>query len=204
LNTWMQQRRTPDTQFRFEAINRGTRPARDVLVSISAKGNFEILPTQAQPKGTFSLPSCPKPPRGIWGPQGFADLEKLARQMRQQGLVSPTDLLRIGNLGPPAPRDPNKFYWKPTRPSTSTDKFVFVCAQWRHGGAPEGFTGEILFDPSQTNVTGALECIIQAENLSSPERLLVPVRMVVVRRCILDTAREGVDRLIMSKEGSLT
>jgi PIN domain len=202
LNTWMQQRRTPDAQFCFESINRGTRPARDVLVTILAKGNFEILPTQAQPEGTFSLPSCPKPPRGIWGPRGFAHLEKLARQIRQPGLVGPNaDLLR--NLRPPAPRDPNRFYWKP-KPSISTDKFVFECAQWRHGSAQEGFAGEIWFEPSQTNVTGALECIIQAENLSSAERLLVPVRMNVVRRSILDAAREAVDRLILSNEASLS
>ncbi len=52
----------------FEANNRGTRPARDVLVTISAKGNFDILPIQELPEGTFLLPSCPTPPRGLWGP----------------------------------------------------------------------------------------------------------------------------------------
>jgi hypothetical protein len=202
LNAWTQQRRTPDAQFCFEAINRGTRPARDVLVTILAKGNFEILPLQELPEGTFALPSCPTPPRGLWGPPGFAHFEKLARQIGQPGFLDPNvDLLR--HLRPPAPRDPNRFYPKSKR-AVSTEKFVFECQQWRHGGAAERFAGEIWFDPSEPNVTGALECVIQAENLSSAERLLVPVRMEVVRWSILDAARDAVDMLIISEKASLS
>jgi hypothetical protein len=202
LNTWMQRRRTPDAQFCFEATNRGTRPARDVLVTILAKGNFEMLPIEEPPVGTFSLPSCPTPPRGLWGPPGFASFGKLARQIGQPSLIRPeVDLLR--NLRPPAPRDPNRFYWKSKR-AVSTEKFVFECVQWRHGDAAERFAGEIWFDPSEPNITGALECIIQAENLSSAERLLVPVRMEVVRRSVLDAARDAVDLLIISEKASLS
>jgi hypothetical protein len=197
LNAWAQQRRAPDAQFCFEATNRGTRPARDVLVTIFAKGNFEILPLQKPPEGTFALPNCPTPPRGLWAPRGFAHFEKLARQMRQPGFLDPNvDILE--NLRPPTPRDPNRFYPK-SKHAFSTEKFVFECAQWRHGGAAERFAGEIRFDPSEPNVTGALDCVIQAENLSSAERLLVRVRMEVVRRSILDAARDAVDMLIVRR-----
>src|ERR1700737_3417349 len=65
----------------------------------------------------------------------------------------------------------------------------------------EGYGG--LAQPSPT-ITGALECVIQAENLSSAERLLVPVRMEVVRRSILDAARDAVDMLIISEKASLS
>jgi hypothetical protein len=200
FHSWMQQRRTDDTRFRFNATNQGTRPARDVLVTISVEGNFEILPTEERPDDEgFSLPAPPKPPLGIWGPAGFAQLEKLTRR----GFLTPrTEELRglADTLRPPRPRDPNAFYWK-RKPSVSTNEFVFECAQWRHGGKTEGFAGEIWFDPSQPQVTGVLECTVQADNLSSAERLKVPVRMAVERRSILDAARNAVDMLILFQGG---
>jgi len=200
FHSWMQPRRTDDAHFRFNATNRGTRPARDVLVTISVKGNFEILPTQERKDDeAFSLPAPPKPPRGIWGPPGFAQLERLT----QRGFFTPRkEELRglADSLRPPRPRDPNVFYWK-RRPSVSIDEFVFECAQWRHGGKSEAFTGEIWFDPSQPEVSGVLECMVQADNLSSAERLTVPVKMSVVRKSVLDAARNAVDMLILFQGG---
>jgi hypothetical protein len=44
LHSWLQQNQGPDAQFAFEASNHGARPARDVLVTITARGNFKIQP----------------------------------------------------------------------------------------------------------------------------------------------------------------
>jgi hypothetical protein len=46
--------------------------------------------------------------------------------------------------------------------------------------------------------------MIQAENLSSAERLLVPVRIKIVRRSIVDAARDALDMLIISEKASLS
>ena len=55
------------------------------------------------------------------------------------------------------------------------------CEQWRHGIEDQYFDVQVPFDPSQDRIEGAVECSIHAENLSAPQRLVIPIRVVVKR-----------------------
>ena len=74
-------------EFKFAAINEGTRPGKDVLVTIEAKGAFMVMPrpyrdpaAEDQPPEPLALPLPPSVPRGVWTPGGF--FEHLAAQMK--------------------------------------------------------------------------------------------------------------------------
>ena len=57
--------------FALAVVNEGTRPGRDALVNIVAKGNFKIRPPRTDDcdspeKKNLVLPHVPQPPRGRW------------------------------------------------------------------------------------------------------------------------------------------
>jgi hypothetical protein len=70
------------------------------------------------------------------------------------------------------------------------------CEQWRHGVDPKIFQGRIHLKDDQESASGALECRVDAENLSTPERLTVPVRITFVVRSSFELAAKAVDDLI--------
>ncbi|MBH5396416.1 hypothetical protein HZZ13_01115 [Bradyrhizobium sp. CNPSo 4010] len=195
-----------DNRFAFYAANTGSRPAKDVLVTVKAKGNFELVNREKDDDEPLVSEFQPPPtaPTGTWAPQGSFALSALARVPVVGAEVSqrPLDLLGLHSLHNfrDRKRDPNKFFWKP-RPDNGipVPQFVYECEQWRHGGDPESFWGYIWFSPDQDTVSGAIECEIQAENLTSPAKLLVPVRLTVARKSVLSTAEEKVEMLLKSK-----
>ncbi|MBH5372252.1 hypothetical protein [Bradyrhizobium glycinis] len=195
-----------DNRFAFYAANTGSRPAKDVLVTVKAKGNFELVNREKDDDEPLVSEFQPPPtaPTGTWAPQGSFALSALARVPVVGAEVSqrPLDLLGLRSLHNfrDRKRDPNKFFWKP-RPDNGipVPQFVYECEQWRHGGDPESFWGYIWFSPDQDTVSGAIECEIQAENLTSPAKLLVPVRLTVARKSVLSTAEEKVEMLLKSK-----
>jgi hypothetical protein len=75
-------------------------------------------------------------------------------------------------------------------------KFVYECEQWRHGGDPEPFWGHISFDPHDGKISGALECEIHAENLTTVAKLLVPVRLTIRRKNVLELAESKIALLL--------
>ncbi|MHC2336988.1 PIN domain-containing protein [Bradyrhizobium sp. USDA 4454] len=194
-----------DNRFAFYASNTGSRPAKDVLVTVKAKGNFEIVTREKdddEPLVVSEFQPPPTAPVGTWIPQGSFALSALTRAAAMAEVSQrPLDLLGLHSLHNfrDHKRDPNKFFWKP-RPDNGipVPQFIFECAQWRHGGAPECFWGYIWFNPDQDMVSGALECEIQAENLTSPAKLLIPVRLSVERKSILSIAEEKVALLLRS------
>ena len=78
-------------------------------------------------------------------------------------------------------RDPNGFYWKPRRPMVPGESFSLECDQWRHGVPEEYFPGQIFFDRDATDIAGALECRIHAENLSATIKKTIQVRITITR-----------------------
>jgi len=212
------QRATPVPTFTFLARNTGTRPAKDLLVTMEARGNFVIRPPkradrdddgeegQEKTLEALKLPSPPRPPRGEW-----LSSDPLGRSLRQfgdlqrsiQGTMGMTDLLarlhepsfRLPIVHPTA-RDPNAFYYKPNRPRKPLSTFSLECDQWRHDDAEESFSGEILVPAEQDIVSGALICRIQAENLSRSVEKLIPVRITISHISAYENAAKLIDALI--------
>ena len=92
-------------------------------------------------------------------------------------------------------RDPDAFYYKPDRPRVPVESFSLECEQWRHGIAEECFDGEVYAGSDQEEIQGALECEIHAENLSTPVKKIIPVRITVVRGSTKDYASKLVRNL---------
>jgi len=104
-------------------------------------------------------------------------------------LFSPPDIQR---------RDANKFYWKSRPPKrVPISNFVYEYEQWRHGGEPASFWGYIHFDPDEDEILGTLECEIEAENLTTVAKLLVPARLKLKKRSVLKLAENKVDHLAL-------
>jgi hypothetical protein len=194
----------------FWAVNGGTRPAKDTLVTIEAKGKLALMVPETKKQDedeslkqdedeSLELPRPPRAPRGRWEIQ---DPSKILHRMFQASNAMssilnvvrpfPSELL-IPRL--PRPRDPNDFYYKP-RPVAPVAEVNLECAQWRHGLEPEEFEVELHFDRSAAGaVEGAVEFRILAENLSGIQKLVVPVRITIREVPAYEAAENLVDRL---------
>jgi hypothetical protein len=193
------ERRSNAPRIRFWAENIGTRPAKDTLVTIEAKGELALMvPERKKPEADepLALPRPPRAPRGRWVDQDpFNMLHGAFGTAHALGSLFDARPLPLDLLKPPRPRDPNAFYYKPW-PEVPVPEVNLECIQWRHGVGPEEFEFEIHFDRTQAGtVEGALEFRIHAENVSGIEKLLAPVRITIreVRAC--ETAENLVQQL---------
>ena len=175
--------------FSFFATNEGSCPGKQVLVTITARGNFLVRPpresdgvdeTDAEDSAQeLVLPSPPKPPTGRWtsgyGAPLLGDMVRAVSAL--QHASNPLDLA-VASLVEPLElrRDPNKFYYKPDWSPTPSQSFSLECEQWRHGIAAEVFEGELWVEPGTKEVRGALEFEIHAANLRRPAKRVVQVR----------------------------
>ena len=76
-------------------------------------------------------------------------------------------------------RDRNSFYYKPNRSLEPADYVGLECEQWRHSADAEYFEVELSWEPGASEIKGALECAIHAENLSTPVKRVLPVRIAI-------------------------
>ena len=196
--------------FRFGATNEGIRPGKNILVIISSRGDFKIRPPQME--GEYSdtsgevgvqLAEPPKAPQGRWE-SSWSVLQTLAKGLltagsRQDQLPTISDglLARTDRR-----RDPDAFYYKPGEPIDFVELFMLECEQWCHGTDEEFFDGEIHIDGDSERISGALECEIYAENLSTPIRSITPVRIMTRRLSTRDYASELVTKLSVSARDS--
>ena len=194
--------------FTFSVSNEGSRPGNDALVLISAIGNFKIRPPAyvdkdleeepEQPK-RLALPHPPTSPKGQWK----SNVPSLGGLNTFLGIGAFAELWNPLSKGPnlnlpylptipttPYRRDPNNFYYKPGRPAEPQESFALECEQWRHQSGPELFVAELFFDDDTEPIRGALRCEIQAENLSTPTEVTVPVRVTINQA---DTKKYAID-----------
>ena len=153
LNVFLEEKTLPII-FSFSAANEGTRPGNDVLVTIKAKGNFQIRPPQNNKDSVeqddtdevLSLPLPPKPPEGKWATNSGRDrlidpsvLNKILTNLRD-GPISfrsfPYPLIDTSDF---IHSDPNKFYYKSSSSEVPAESFNLECKQWRHGVGAEIF-----------------------------------------------------------------
>ncbi|MCY4427842.1 MAG: PIN domain-containing protein [Halieaceae bacterium] len=217
------QHETPVLEFTFLAENIGTRPATDALITIEARGKFQIKPPsyndpdeeqegEDDTTGNLEAKELPRPPiapRGHWkdeivGQPGevLRNLNKLASSLEglpgfahiDPGLVEKP--FALPSFNPPASRDPNAFYYKPDLPSMPQDSFALECAQWRHDNQVEHFVVEIHVSTDQDEVKGLLVCRIQAGNLSKSVSSCIPIRIAITHVSAFEAARSMVETLV--------
>ena len=207
------------TGFRFSAVNEGSRPANDALITFKATGRIQICAPprrEDEMREPIQLPPAPSVPHGNWT-QSPAELfghtsevADLLRNFQRQ-----TDLMRSMLPGyalpiippikqpilPSVPkRDPNAFYYKPELPEVPTASFSLECEQWRHSLNPEVFDGDIHFDLNAGEISGALECVIQAENISDPVRKTVRIMITVTQVSASERAKALIKTLATRSE----
>lgn len=205
------QKEAPPLEFLFLAKNDGTRPATDCLVTVEARGCFQVMPPpykeddddeigEAQP-AKLSLP--PHPPTGLWRTMmGHHNLTEISRTFHQivegsrnlEGILNPPFVLP-SSVKSPRPRDSNEFYYKPDRPSIPLGSFSLECDNWRHSNEEVDFIGEIHVEPGQHEVEGALVCRIQAGNLSESVCKTIPVQVTISHISAFESAQKMVEDL---------
>lgn len=188
----------------IRASNTGARPARDALITINSMGNFRVRPTDGpdasapkKDKKPDDLPSPPAVPRGSWASKSFANYASIVRDIAGRDVFGQhvPDLSRHLFRDAEA-RDPNGFYYKPSRPRMLVSVYSLECDQWRHGNEPELFWGIIAWDRGQDDIKGALECRVEADNLSDPITKLLPVRIQIVRVSAFSAAEQIVESFV--------
>ena len=218
---WSLQRASKALSFSFIAMNRGTRPATDALITITAKGDFQVtVPSvdnwdnrqdaeadESEDLRGEALREPPVAPHGHWQSIGGINLDSLDVHALARSVSSILDTTRsisgIGKYGPlaslpqnPKPRDANSFYYKADRPSIPLDSFSIECEQWRHGDGDEDFVGELHVLSKHADVEGALLCRIHASNLSTPELKTIPVRVAVAYVSVRESTQRMVEGLL--------
>ena len=163
--------------FTVVAQNTGTKPAKDMLIQVSAPGHLAIRPyweddetTAAYVGARAALPSPPTLDFGLGSiASGLLDLRSRDGEHR---------------------RDPDVFYFREQRPWEPVPAYSLECEQWRHKTGPEYFVGEIFLGADGGDIRGALECVVHADNLPTPVRAAIPVRIAVEPLRALEQARE--------------
>ena len=221
IHHWSLQRDSLVLTFSFVAMNCGTRPATDTLITITANGDFQVkVPsaddwdngqdTEADESDDLkdeALPEPPVAPRGHWQYIGGFDLARLDAHALARSVSDILDTTRsiggIGKYGSPASlprlpqsRDANSFYYKPHRPSVPLGSFSLECEQWRHDDGEEYFVGELHVRGKHADAEGALLCRIQAGNLSTSELKRIPVRIAIAHVSAFQSAQQMVEGLL--------
>ena len=145
---------------------RHSMPARDALVEIVAEGNLRIRPHGEEHARFYSMMQEDR--------MSLPPLPKALRDFVPSGILS-----GLSAHGDRPRRDPNAFYYKPGPPDSPVASYTLECEQWRHGTSATHFDGELFVRQGDGEVRGALECVIHAENLATPVKAMVPVRIEV-------------------------
>ena len=207
---------TPALTFTFVAVNHGTRPAADALLTVTAKGNFQVKPpsidddddgvdTEDDDEKEGLLREPPVAPRGIWRSTSgvdFRKMEKLARSVANasHNLNAINNYRSLTGAARSTGRnDPNAFYYKPNRSAVPLDAFAVECEQWRHDDEEECFVGEIHFQREHNDIAGALVCHIQAGNLSTSKKMTIPVRIRTERVSAFKKAQQMVEGFLAKR-----
>ncbi len=187
-------------RFCFMVTNEGTRPGKDALLTIEAKGGIHITPasrvnaTAEKKRRSTNLPAPPEPPQGRWH-NPYSDAVNASASFAL-GLSHLTpDLGSRFDAAVRRERDPNELYWAEGRPVVSQSLFELKCEQWRHGVAAHHVEGAINVTCDEDVASGVLECCVHAENMSDAAVIRVPVRIAITHVPVLESARKLVAAL---------
>ena len=87
----------------------------------------------------------------------------------------------------PARHDPEAFYYEDWPPDVAVKRGALTCDLFRHRANEELFAFEILL-PEDSDVSGAVQCKVEAENLTEPVTRHVQVSRAIERYDLLEAA----------------
>ncbi len=93
----------------------------------------------------------------------------------------------------PEKHNPEGFYYDRWSKGKPTKRGALTCDLFRHQRGEEFFEIDVLF-PDDGDITGAVRCTVEAENLSKPVELLTPVSRKVEAYSLMAIADEMVER----------
>ncbi len=121
------------------------------------------------------------------------------RDRLRRSLIQPTDFARPISTDylrmplMPEKHDPERFYYDRWPKAKPTKRGALTCDLFRHQRGEEFFEVDVLF-PVDGDVTGAVRCIVEAENLTKPVELRIPVSRKVTAYSLVALADEMVER----------
>lgn len=89
--------------------------------------------------------------------------------------------------------NPERFYYDRWPKWTPTKRGALTCDLFRHFRGEEFFEIHVLF-PNDGDVTGAVRCTVEAENLTKPVELMIPVGRKIETYSIMAIADEMIQR----------
>ena len=191
-----------------EIANIGSRPGRDALIEIEARGEFKLrVPPASEdddPEALQPPPAPPVPSTGQWVTARISDdgsvreIGSVQAVMRGlQGVHAPFSANRFlppnfPDISGPTSRDPNGFYYKPDRPTFQTDTVILECPQWRHSTGPEPFHVEIVFPSDSNEIDGATDVRVHAENLTTITSRCIPIQATRNEKSVFELAGQWI------------
>lgn len=137
--------------------------------------------------------------RGV-GP--MSDMMRIAEEhdRLRRSLIQPTGIARPTYIDIPAIRmplmpekhNPEGFYYDRWPKGKPTKRGALTCDLFRHQRGEEFFEIGVLF-PEDGDVTGAVRCTVEAENLTKPVELLIPVSRKVEAYSLMAIANEMIE-----------
>lgn len=138
--------------------------------------------------------------RGV-GP--ISDVMRIAEghDLLGRSLFEPTGIARPAYLDispirlPPMPEkhDAEGFYYDRWPKAKPTKRGALICDLFRHQRRKEFSKVDVLF-PQDGDVTGAVRCTVEAENLTKPVELLIPVSRKIETYSLASVAQQMIER----------
>ena len=121
--------------------------------------------------------------------------DSLGRSLFESGNIARSIYLDMPAIRlPPMPKkeNPEEFYYDRWPPRTPTKRGALTCELFRHKRGEELFEVNVVF-PNDGDTTGAVRCIVEAENLTKPVTLLMPVSRTIETFSLVAIAEEMVE-----------
>lgn len=132
--------------------------------------------------------------------RGVGPISELMKMAQEHDRWGPANLARPTYLGMPSIRppmskkdNPEEFYYDQWPPRTPVKSGALTCELFRHQRGDELFEVNVLF-PDDGDVTGAVRCTVEAENLTKPVELLTHVSRTIETYSLAAIAEEMVER----------
>lgn len=123
----------------------------------------------------------------------MGEQNRLLRPFSEPGAVVSPRYLDPFPVNIPRKHNPEGFYYDQWPESVPVKHGALTCDLFRHRGEEEIFEVEVLF-PKDDAVTGAVKCIVEAENLTKPEELLLPVSRTIETYDLGTVAEQMIER----------
>ncbi|MTK11882.1 MAG: hypothetical protein F8N39_07290 [Clostridiaceae bacterium] len=166
------------------AANEGTRPAMEALLGIRVRGEFTILNDESDERDVdgesngkapdqLELPLPPTPPRGRVKTVGlFEAYPGFHANSIATALPLGVDVTNFARLGG---READAFYWRAGKRDW-VKVMELECTMWRHG--QNKITFALKLRPNEmADASGVIELSVQANNISDPPVVRLPVRI---------------------------